>query len=216
MKKILIFLFSIILVLGISGMAGATTYSFSPSDSDLWDLDHGYYYTWAWDADDLKEALGLDECSVITAITLEFNNIYNHNAADESNLFVWLLDDGLTTGIAQYSDTSDGNVDEFLSWDGINLVTYETPDTDGVSTNDIPAFGYYATDISYSFTEEEIAAFILYLNNGGTIGLGFDADCHYYNDGITLKVSVPEPATMLLFGAGLIGLAAVGRRKFIK
>ena len=35
-------------------------------------------------------------------------------------------------------------------------------------------------------------------------------------DGETGNATVPEPATLILLGSGLVGLAGVGRKKFIK
>jgi len=75
------------------------------------------------------------------------------------------------------------------------------------TVNYLTDIGYSNNLLKYTFTDDIV------LSKGWTIG--YSPWCA--ND-VTLGGSapVPEPATMLLFGSGLIGLAGFGRRRFLK
>lgn len=90
-----------------------------------------------------------------------------------------------------------------------------------------PATGQYALGAgwsfangtyTYTFTQAQLQVLSAYFANGNDLAFGLDADCHYFNNGISFnmttgKTAVPEPATMVLLGTGLAGVAARLRKR---
>lgn len=256
-----VFTAALVFVLSLPGNAFAaitTTYTFTPHDSDIDDLDHNYMYSWL-----VSGALAENE--IITSASLTFTKIINWNN-NPHDLYVHLLNTPITsgTGWSLYSGSSntdgaiwrkydgEGGGDGFgaISANNTELIHYKydrrynstkfTTDADGSSlVDDISGRLYFpsiggtlnngvAKDINYYFSSDELAFLNTYFNSGdNSFGIGFDPDCHYFNDGIyltlvTQKVNeqgvspTPEPATLLLFGSGLVALAGIGRKHLKK
>ncbi len=189
-----------LLTLSFAGAAGAASYTFEPASSDLWDLDHYYAYEWGieWD---------VPEDETIVGASLHFEDIRNWD--DQSNvLFVHLLDSDFS-GVHTTYDGQAGEVDLFDGQGDLLNVWYDLPET--------------PQDITYEFDASEVAALTSFATDG-FFGLGFDPDCHFWNEGVSLTIvtstsvvpEVPEPGTMLLMGFGLLGLIGLGRKRFTK
>ena len=99
--------------------------------------------------------------------------------------------------------TSDGN--------GTVTIVRTKPNYDGTTTT--------TTDTVSSLGVENLFAWA----EDGIFELGFDPDCHFINSGISLMIytsdsmgvsHAPEPETLVLFGLGLLGASAFGRKRF--
>ena len=106
-----------------------------------------------------------------------------------------LVKQGTTTNVmlGTYVDGSFSGAGTVI--DGVTVPNYQT------GTFTPPASPNQPQTVTYNFTPSQLAALNSYITGAGAgdagrISLGFDSDCHFFNDGITLTLtSVPEPGT---------------------
>ncbi|MFQ6034647.1 MAG: PEP-CTERM sorting domain-containing protein [Sedimentisphaerales bacterium] len=190
MKMIIIS--SLALILAMVGMVEAGLYTLQPPPSpnhDLWDLDHYKYYAWKITSSQFNPPS--DE--IIIGAGLFFDNIENWNNQPNS-LYISLLsgnDLSFAGEVFTGTDNASGGDDVLTRFDGAALVTFK----------DLPD---WPQDLVYNFTADDINMLNAYAGDG-VFGVGFDPDCHYWNDSIVLAIqTIPEPATCLLLGLGVL------------
>ncbi len=136
----------------------------------------------------------------VTEDTIPFQNPSNYSGA---------------FGTMDYNPTS--NILTITSQDNMDFQTF-----DAWMSNIIGDQGDMITNVSMlsnSLTDPIFDPSISFNADSIHISWNYRPDVFFFSEGIaefqitTSTSAVPEPATMLLFGAGLAGLAAVGRKK---
>jgi hypothetical protein len=216
----------------------------NPSQGDYqgganqFNLDHHLAYTWR------LSGVNIPQGHQITSATLTITNIRNWDS-NPNTLFIHLLNTAQTYNsssagsptLGWHTQTFNlpggavtGYVDVSLNQAPVTSISdafgagYATnPLVDGANTIanlflDAESFTTTATTYTLNFTPEQLAQLAAYIANGSDFAFGFDADCHFWNNGISFTFNtgpsaVPEPATLFLLGSGLVGFGYFQRRR---
>lgn len=182
----------------LAGIASAGTYTFTPpGNSDLSDLSHYDAYKWG-----IKTNISSNER--IIGASLEIKNIWDWKVEDDI-LYVDLLDlkasDANQVGVKTFYDNQASG--DYFQGQGVRVGTWTDP------------IGGYARnfDLKFDFAQQGVLNKLQTFAQDGYFALTFDPDCHYFNDGVKLKIyteTVPEPASM--FGLAVAGAALIRKR----
>lgn len=209
-------------------LSAGTQYTFTPSAySDLRDLDHYTYWTWGFK--NIEIPVGYQ----VKSAELSFKSIYNWDK-NANWLYLYLLDraeidngskteegDANSGKLKKFADDNSNN-DAFRAngnWDSKKPLDVDRTKLAVFSDSDGPVS---KPDLTYDFG---VLGFLdeldQYIKSGNNFGIGFDPDCHFFNEGVTFKLCiektpdvprVPEAgATLWLLAAGLCALP-IGRR----
>jgi hypothetical protein len=200
--------FAVVLVASLgSAQAVFTTQTFTPTPADLNDLDHHSAYSW--------KLSGLTT-QTITYASISISQIENwDNSANK--LFVWLLDTAINSGVYSIVDdptnSSPAPISDYFAGSASGLIAAGTAKTKLTEAS----FTTTPVNWSYTFDSYELGKLNQYIaaSTVHTIALGFDPDCHYFNNGICFTIGyggspgpspIPEVSAFAPIG-GVLGLA---------
>jgi hypothetical protein len=209
------------LIAGLVGAVQLQAVTFTPNDADLGDLDHHYAYSWG-----INWTLPSDQ--KIVSAEIKFKQIYDWKV-ETDNLYIHLLDKA-RTGVDSWLENPNDNVyADFFNSPTVNLNASgigQGSQYSSVSQIKIDQWsdpqgadwrGTHAKDVTIAFDASEIAKLTEYIKNDNRFALGFDPDCHYYNQGVSFVIKtakVPDGgATAVLLGLAMAGMAAVRRSR---
>ncbi len=221
--KTLILSIAALILLGLPATASADTLTFQApttaanqgkGGASQFDLDHHKAYTWRVDNINLAG-------QKVTGATLTFTQISNWDT-NPNMLFIHLLDSARFANAASFNDATGTPVVSSQIQDNFAGTLYsQNPLVDsGTGNTLLTSRSFTTTPITYvyTFTAAQVQALTAYIANGNNVALGFDPDCHFWNNGIILRISTtptpnPEPTTLALLGTGIGGFLLRRRRK---
>ena len=212
-----------LILLGLPATALADTLTFrAPTTAantgrggaNQFDLDHHKAYTWRIDNINLAG-------QNVTGATLTFTQISNWDT-NPNMLFMHMLDSARFAGVGSFTDATGTPVPWSQIQDNFDGALYNSNPlvNPGTANTLLTSRSFTTTPITYvyTFTAAQVQALSAYIANGNNVAFGFDPDCHFWNNGITLRITTdvtqnPEPTTLVLLGTGIGGFLLRRRRK---
>jgi hypothetical protein len=201
MKKFAVFCCSLLLAMGLIGNANAISYDFSDliDDWTIFGLDsalirQGYPLSYTHD---ITDEVDLAAGDIVTEayLELDFTNDWSDDIGSTWNPFIGLIRWDFSEN-ASYAVAEDGT-----------LI--------GIGEVDNESFTGLYLNIDWLNDDGLLDVTVSVSNQLGTASAWLDHS-RVYGTAETASAPVPEPTTMILLGSGLLGLAAVNRKRLNK